>query len=428
MQPNRKEVFVNFKVLLGAILVVPWGGLYAQQHESPPPTPLATLLTEAEANNSEVAAADDGWKALTHVAQQVTALLDSRFTVESLSVGSPLPFAGLGGSEFAYMGLGHSQEVPWQEKLELKGKAADREAETQKANAEIVRFSVAEQVKLVYLRLSYTIATIAFLDRMDSILRSLIQDALSRYGLGQGSRSAVIKAQLEHTRLLAEATMHDEEQWQEQAELKQLVHRPQDSPDIVTEPLTPTAFKTDPQELQIQLRNRNPILQMDARAVETRKAQLAAAQSDGKPDFNFGYMSQRTGGSYDKRYLLTASMDVPRSSRVAGEIAQAEEEANRARHQLDSDVQQKLAELQKQYVAVGSTTRLLDEYRQGLIPQAEAVYHTAQSSYQAGREEFGAVLSALLDLLVLENDHQQVLLDHETALARIETLTGAALR
>jgi len=38
------------------------------------------------------------------------------------------------------------------------------------------------------------------------------------------------------------------------------------------------------------------------------------------------------------------------------------------------------------------------------------------------------VLSSLLDLLTFEHDSQQALLDHETALARLETLTGAQLR
>jgi hypothetical protein len=38
------------------------------------------------------------------------------------------------------------------------------------------------------------------------------------------------------------------------------------------------------------------------------------------------------------------------------------------------------------------------------------------------------VLSALLDILTLESEYQQALLDHETALARIETLTGGTLR
>jgi NTP pyrophosphatase (non-canonical NTP hydrolase) len=126
--------------------------------------------------------------------------------------------------------------------------------------------------------------------------------------------------------------------------------------------------------------------------------------------------------------LFSASLRLPNRIRVAGEIAQASEETTRAKSEMDSDVQQKLAELQVQYVAVTSTTELLLEYNEGLIPQAEAVFHSEQSAYQTNKQELAPVLAALLDMVTLEGDYQQALLDHETALVRIETLTGRAIR
>ncbi len=75
-------------------------------------TPLAQLIAEAEANNSQISAADHSWKAATHVAQQVMTLPDPQFTVQQFSVGSPKPFAGFSNSDFAYIGLGASQEIP----------------------------------------------------------------------------------------------------------------------------------------------------------------------------------------------------------------------------------------------------------------------------------------------------------------------------
>jgi outer membrane protein TolC len=402
--------------------------LLSAQHTAPIPTPLATLLAEAEANNSQVASAEDAWKASTHVAQQVTARPDPQFTIQSFNVGSAKPFAGFSNSEFAYLSLGAKQELPYPGKLKLRGELANREMETQKSSVGVARSSVAEQVKLLYLQIAYSTAAIAYLDRTDSLLQSVIQDAISRYALGQGSQSAVIKAQMERTQILREDTMHNQVLWQAQARLKQLLHRPQDSPDIYTEPLTATPFMIDPQELQGQLRTSNPTLLVDAETVEKQKTQLAAARLDSKPNFNVGYEFQLTGEGYRDRYTFSASISLPNHSRVAGEIAQATDQANRAKHEMDSDVQQKLADLQEQYVAVKSTAELLDEYKGGLIPQAEAVYHSEQSAYQSNKQELGPVLTALMDILTLENDYQQALLDHETALVRIETLTGRTIR
>jgi outer membrane protein TolC len=421
------ELPVKLNRFLCAILFAPCAVLSAQ-HAVTIPTPLAVLLAEAQANNSQVASAADNWKASTHVAQQVTALPDPQFTIQSLSNGSPRPFAGIGNSDWTYIGLAASQDLPYKGKLKLRGEVANREAETQKDNIEVVRSSVAEQVKLLYLQLSYSSATLASLDRTDSLLQSLIQDAISRYSLGQGSQSAVLKAQMERTQLLRQETMHNLTLGQTQARLKQLLHRPQESADILTDPLAATPFTMDIEELQSQLRNRNPKLRVDADAVEKQNAQLASAKLGAKPDFSVGYQLQLTGSDYSDRYVLSVNMRLPNRGRVAGEIAEAVENANRTRHELDSEAQQTLAELQEEYVAVKSTTELMSEYKQGLIPQADAVFHSEQSAYRANKQELTPVLSSLLDMLNLETEYQQVLFDHEAALVRIETLTGGTLR
>ena len=70
----------------------------------------------------------------------------------------------------------------------------------------------------------------------------------------------------------------------------------------------------------------------------------------------------------------------------------------------------------------------MKEYQQGLIPQAESAFQAELTAYQSNREQLSAVLTALMDRIAFEHDYQQALLDHEMALARLETLTGAALR
>jgi outer membrane protein TolC len=397
-------------------------------HEAPLPTSLATLLAEADAKNSQITSADDAWRGSTYINEQDTALPDPRITFQSFSIGSPKPLAGFSNSEFAYASLGASQELPYPGKLKLRGEVAHREMEKQKASVAVTRSSVAEQVKLLYLQIAYSTAAIAYLDRIDSLLQSVIKDALSQYALGKGSQSAVIKAQMERTRILRQDTMHNQNLWQAQARLKKLLHRVQDSSDIYPDPLAATPFEINPQELQSQLRAGNPTLMVDAASVDKQKAQLASAKRGIKPDFNIGYSFQLTGEDYRNRYSFSADIRLPNRRRVNAEVAQSMVQEIRARHELDSDVQQNLADLQEQIVAVKSTAELLNEYKEGLIPQAEAVFHSEQSAYQSNKQELSPVLAALLDILTLESDYQQALFDHESALVRIETLTGRTIR
>ena len=421
--PVKLKQMMCAAIFIGCRLLSAQGG-----HEAPLPTSLATLLAEAGAKNSQVASAEDAWRASAHVEKLATALPDPVITLQSFSIGSPKPFAGFSNSEFAYVSLGASQELPYPGKLRLRGEVAHREMETQKAGVAVTRSLVAEQVKLLYLQIAYSTSAIAYLDRIDSLLQSVTKDALSQYALGKGSQSAVIKAQMERTQILRQDTMHNQELRQAQARLKQLLHRTQDSPDIYPDPLAATTFAADPQELRNQLRSGNPTLLMDASAVDKQKAQLASAKRSVKPDFNVGYAFQITGDDHRNRYMFSAEIRLPNRRRVEAEIAQAMELVTRARHEMDSDVQQKLADLQEQYIAVKSTAELLNEYKEGLIPQAEAVFHSEQSAYQSNKQELGPVLSALLDILTLESDYQQALLDHEAALVRIETLTGRTIR
>ena len=421
--PVKLKLLLCAAAFAGCKLVTAQGG-----HDVTLPTSLATLLREADASNSQIKSAEDAWRASAHVEEQASSHPAPEISFQSFSVGSPKPLAGFSNSEFAFVSLGASQELPYPGKLRLRGEVAHREMETQKAGVAVTRSLVAEQVKLLYLQIAYSTSAIAYLDRIDSLLQSVTKDALSQYALGKGSQSAVIKAQMERTQILRQDTMHNQELWQAQARLKQLLHRTQDSPDIYPDPLAATTFAADPQELRNQLRSGNPTLLMDASAVDKQKAQLASAKRSVKPDFNVGYAFQITGDDHRNRYMFSAEIRLPNRRRVEAEIAQAMELETRARHEMDSDVQQKLADLQEQYIAVKSTAELLNEYKEGLIPQAEAVFHSEQSAYQSNKQELGPVLSALLDILTLESDYQQALLDHEAALVRIETLTGRTIR
>lgn len=392
------------------------------------PTPLVALISEAQSSNTQIAAADHAWKAATHVAKQMTTLPDPQFTVQSFSVGSPKPFAGFSNSDFAYIGFGASQELPYAGKLHLKGEVANREADMRQTQADLLRSSIADQVKALYLRLAYLDATLSILGRNDAVLKPLIETGLSRYSLGQGSQAEVLKAQIEHTKILREVTMQHQEIGQLQASLKQLLHRPQSSPDIIPEPLSLTPLHRTAEELQNLVLAHNPAVSVGKADVHKQDARLKSAQREGKPDFNVGYMFQQTGSSYSDYYMLTVSMQLPRRKRVQAGIAEAAESLEQSRQELDSQVQQQLAEVQKQYIAVTNTAELIAEYQDGLLPEARAAFQAEQATYQSGKQAFAPVLSSLLDVLTFEHDYQQALLDHETALARLETLTGAQLR
>jgi cobalt-zinc-cadmium efflux system outer membrane protein len=121
-------------------------------------------------------------------------------------------------------------------------------------------------------------------------------------------------------------------------------------------------------------------------------------------------------------------VSLPRRRRVNAEVAEAAAMQQKAQASLDAQLQQQLSEVQKQYISVMSSAELLTEYKDGLIPQAQSVLRAHLAAFQTAKGELSAVLLALNDALNLERDSAQALLDHEIAIAHLETLTGAVLR
>jgi outer membrane protein, heavy metal efflux system len=420
---------MNVVSLLTATLVLATAfSAFGQTPVTSPPTLLSQLLAEAEANNPQISAADHGARAARQVAPQVTTLPDPKITYQQLSVGSPKPFAGYTNSDFAYIGVGASQELPYPGKLRLRGQVAERDADTKQAEVEVTKTSITDAIKADYLQLAYLQQTLGILRQNEGVLDQLIQDATVHYQVGQGMQQDVLQAQVNRTKIVKEITMHHQQMGQLQAHLKGLLSRDQASPDIVTEDLIESPLKRTSAELLAMVRQSNPQIQVDASSVRKQDAQLASAKREGKPDFELGYMYQNTDRKYRDYYMLTFDVRFPRKKRVNAGIAEATEKRVESQLTLDAHLQQQLAEVQEGYVKATSDEELLKEYREGLVPQSDAAYRTTLNAYASNREQFTHVLSYFTDLLSLKLEYAQTLVDHETALAHLETLTGATLR
>src|SRR6185312_7801772 len=392
------------------------------------PTPLSDLLAEANASNSQIAAADDSWRAAEAVPRQVSALPDPTFTYQQFSVGSPKPFAGYTNSDFAYVAIGASQELPYPGKLRLRGEAAQRAADVKGAELDSTRASIADTVKSDYLKLAYLQMTLGILQENEGVLEQVIHNATAHYEVGQGSQVDVLQAQVERTKVLREITLHREQTAEVEAQLKGTLNRAQDSPDIVTEPLTETPLQMTSAALLQLVRTHNPEVRVDASSVRQGNAALNSAKREGKPDFSIAYMYQNTDRKYRDYYMFTLSVRLPRRGRTRAEIAEAADKLAQAQSTLDAHLQQQLAEVKQEYVTASNDTELLKEYREGLIPQSDAAYRSTLNAYASNREDLVDVLRAITNVLELKLDYAQTLADHETALAHLETLTGATLR
>src|SRR6266851_9549860 len=372
------------------------------QHEAGAPTPLAALIEEAGKNDPAILAAKKAAEAATHVAPQVSSLPDPLFMVTQFAVGSPRPFAGYTNSDFAYIGVGASQEIPYPGKRGLRAQVANREADVHRVQIESVRRTVTDKLKAAYLRLAYLQQTLSVLERNDQLLKDVEQIVESRYRVGQGNQQEVLKAQLQSTKILQEITMHHREVGQLEAQLKQLLNRPQEGPDIQTEPLAARSLTYSASDLLSLAKQQNSDVQAQQAMLAKTESQVDLAKKEFRPDFSVQYMYQNTDRKFRDYYMAGFSITLPNRGRRKAELAEAEANRDQANKQLEAEVQQRLAEVQDQYVVAQTSAEQLKIYKDGLIPQSNATFQSSLAAYQSNRQDFETLLSSFMDVLNLE--------------------------
>jgi outer membrane protein TolC len=246
-----------------------------------------------------------------------------------------------------------------------------------------------------------------------------------------GTEQDMLQAQLEQTKLLREITMHHLEVAKAQAQIKQLLNRPQSSPDIETAELPETALPYNFDELLAATKSQNPDISGSQKMVEKQKLQIDLAHKDFYPDFNVQYMWQRTDpAQFRAYYMLSVGVRVPiyHSRKQRPELAEAEAELSRSRSELEAQTQQVAFELRTEFDTAEKTAELLKVYRDGLLPQTRSEFQSGLAAYQNNKQDFQGLLASFLDVLHLDEEYWQSVADRETALAHLEELTGLSLR
>src|SRR2546422_3033766 len=388
------------------------------------PTSLRELIQEAEQKNPQIAASFHAWQASRNVPKQVSALPETQLSVQQFSVGSPRPFAGFSNSDFAYIGFGASQDIPYPGKRQLRARVAEHEADSMEAQTDSVRRAVVGNLKMVYFRLAYIQQTLGVLQRSDALLTQVQEASESRYRVGVGNQQDVLKAQLQHTKILQEIAHHHQEEGLLEAQIKQVLCRPQVSEDIVVETLTLRALPYTAAELLQRAREQNPDVHSKQASIRQQEAKVELAHKNFRPDFNVQYTYEHTGSQARDYYMATFGIRLPNRGRQRAELAEAQQNQERVRQELAAESQRVLSEVQQQYIRAKTSEERLKIYSDGLVPQSEATFRSALSAYQSNRQDFESLLSGFLDVLNLDLEYRSELVEHESALAELERLAG----
>ena len=387
---------------------------------------LETLIQEARARSPLILAARRHWEAEMRDPVQERTLPDPQINFQNMAVGNPIPGNDLQTNNFAYFGYGFSQDIPFPEKLRLRASIAEEEAESARDAYEGQVRAVVAQVRETYFNLFYLSNSLGLLRQTYGEFERVAHITAAQYQVGMAQQQDVLKAQLQMTSILNEEQTTREELEQGQADLKSLLGREQDSPNVQVSEVSPSPFNIDEHQLRKLTLSTSPTLKQ-AEALEAKSEEsLKLAREDYIPDLSIEYMYQKTGARFADYYMARVGLKIPlyfwRKQTPAVEQAALAKDASHA--QTEATRLAVSSQIQNQWVGIETTERVIRIYCDGLIPQALATLKSALSTYEVSKVDFQTLLSAEIDVLRLRQQYYRAVADHEIAVAKLQQIIG----
>jgi outer membrane protein TolC len=162
--------------------------------------------------------------------------------------------------------------------------------------------------------------------------------------------------------------------------------------------------------------------------VERNQFAINLAQKDYLPDLSVGYMYEQRPNIPDMHGMtFTVNIPIFYKTKQREEVRQATEEQLSAASARDNRQNELYFDLKQNYLAAKASDNLLKLFSQGVVPQSSLALESSMSAYQVGNVDFLTVIGNFTTVLNYETDYYRELANYQTALARMEAVTGADL-
>jgi len=388
------------------------------------PLRLDAVIAYARQHNPEIRTAQAKWRAAGARPAQAGALpdpmLDLAYHNESLD---RLP---LGSSEFTWLQVGASQELPFPGKLGLKRVIAAREAERMGEDARRVELDVIARVKIAYAEYAHLHALLDLLRRDRELLRKLARAVEAKYAVGQGIQQDVLRAQVELSLLMERETTLEQRRESETAALNALLDRPASAPLGMAEHLEERHLKQTLEDLTAAALAHAPEVRAADRRVAGGESMVALARREYLPDFvvradylqKAALLPEWQVGLGIKVPLYAATKQRAGVEEATAELAAAHAAGDGARRDAE-------ARIRDLYARARASERLIALYHTTVLPQAGLALEAATSAYSVGKVDFLTVLNSFTVSLEYEMRYHEELSNFQKATAELEAVVGA---
>lgn len=385
------------KRALSAAAALAWA-LSAAAEPAPGPSDPAreALVAEALASSPEYARARASVEAGRAREPQAGALPDPTLTLGIQNDG--FQSIQIGTMETSYWQVMLTQPFPWPGKRGARERAARADTGVAEAEVERVRLSVAGAVERAYVDLLLVREQLRLLQELEALWKEAEAIARTRYEVGGGAQSDLVRAQLERTRLAQRRIALETSERTAAQNLNRLRVRPLDEAVATPRRLVelPAPALLAPEEAADDAERRSPDLAQAARVTAAAERRVEVAERDRWPDLSVtaGVMPR---GSLDPMWLASVGVTLPvfsgsKQARAVDEAASRRASEASGQEATRQVVRLRARERQAVLAALERTNQL---YREAVLVQSDAAVRSTLAQYRVGKVTFAAVLDVL---------------------------------
>lgn len=386
---------------------------------------LQLLIDEALRNNHEILAAEAKINASNFKIQQAKSLPDPMLMFGYQNEGFRELYSFSESPDSQWM-FSVSQTFPFPGKLSLKGEMAALDAEGQKAFSEVIRLRTIARVKEFYYELFLAYKNIDLIKDRTNLFSRIEDAALSRYSAGMASLQDVLMAQTEKYMLIEKEEMLGQKIQSIEAMLNATIGRDVSSPLGRPAELSYTEFTHNMEGLINMAYANSPEIRGKERMVAMAEAKVQMAKKEYYPDFTINGSYFLRNKEVPDMWSITTTINIPifYKTKQKQAVNEAMASLSEARHELESTKIMLSSAIRDNYSMLRTAEKLMELYKNGLIPKVYQDFESALSGYVTGKVEAISVISRLKSLIELETLYWNQFVEREKAIARIEAIAG----
>jgi cobalt-zinc-cadmium efflux system outer membrane protein len=321
-----------------------------------------------------------------------------------------------------------SQMFPYPGKLALKGSMAESDLESLKAMHEYLKRKTEANVKNLYYDLFLAYKEIALLEDKADLFARIEDLALARYSAGKAMQEEVLMAQTEKYMLLEKEEMLSQKIRSYEAMLSALLGRKEFIP--IGRPVDPVyqPFPFDADEAErIALNNSSEIKSIN-KMKDSVGYKVVMAEKEYYPDFTVTMEYSKRGNDFMDMWSTKVGINIPLFYKTKQEPAVREAKASltQANHELEAAKLMISASVKDNFSMIMSSEKLMDIYKNGLIPKNTQSVESAVTGYSTGGTDMITVISLSKNLLDYETLYWEQFTEREKAIARLTAIMEVA--